>query len=274
MSRPAFAPRRRRGGFSFIEVLFAVMTLGLGFILIAALFPVSIRQTQATADESVGAGVVIDALAAIQAIASDETMPPNQPGLQPFDVGDVGGEQVSAANPAYAWVAFYRRGVAGSDRLAQIYVVVCRARNAPAFGAADFATDPDAVDVLPANLEPRTVGAKIRPGVDGRPDTVELTGGTAGDATPAAAPGAYLLVADDDAGALTIQLGNPVDARAGLWELSPANDLRSVGVTDGGQISATAYLVGRGYAEPGKPASGFAGPAQDVSVYVGIIRVP
>ncbi len=46
-TRPT-APSRRRG-FAFTEVLFAVMVLGLGFIMIAAMFPVTISQTQATA---------------------------------------------------------------------------------------------------------------------------------------------------------------------------------------------------------------------------------
>ena len=266
-------PPRARRGFSFTEVLFAVVVLGLGFILIAAMFPITIRQTRSTMDEGQAAGVVFDALATIRAVASDATMPPNQPGLQPFDVGDVGGEQVSTANPAYAWVAFYRRGAAGSDRLAQVFVLVVRARTAAAFGPADFATDPDAVTVLPANLEPRTVGVKIRRGEGGAPDRAFLTGGTAGDATPAAAPGAYLLVADDDVGARAFQLGNPVDEPAGVWELAPGHDLRGSGVTGDGEVAGTAFLVGRGYAEPGKPASGFAGPAQDVSLYTSFIAV-
>ena len=47
-------PRR---GFSFTEILFAVMILGIGFIMIAAMFPVAIRQTEATNQETIGASV-------------------------------------------------------------------------------------------------------------------------------------------------------------------------------------------------------------------------
>jgi hypothetical protein len=49
-----FVRRRRRarqGGFNFCEVLFAVMILGIGFIMIAAIFPVALQQTKQTGEE-------------------------------------------------------------------------------------------------------------------------------------------------------------------------------------------------------------------------------
>lgn len=49
--------RRVRRGFSFTEILFAVMILGIGFIMVAAMFPVAIQQTQATSDETIAASV-------------------------------------------------------------------------------------------------------------------------------------------------------------------------------------------------------------------------
>jgi len=49
--------RGRRAGFSFAEVLFAVAVLGIGFIMVAAIFPVAIMQTQATMEETVGTAV-------------------------------------------------------------------------------------------------------------------------------------------------------------------------------------------------------------------------
>ena len=48
---------RRAHGFSFPEVLFAVAVLGIGFIMVAAIFPVAIMQTQATMEETVGTAV-------------------------------------------------------------------------------------------------------------------------------------------------------------------------------------------------------------------------
>lgn len=49
--------RRRHRGFSFAEVMFAVMLLGLGFIMVAAIFPVAIRQQQSSMEDSTGVAV-------------------------------------------------------------------------------------------------------------------------------------------------------------------------------------------------------------------------
>ena len=52
------AARRRRGGFTFIEVMFAVMILGFGVIMIAAMLPVALRQTQDARETVAGSAVV------------------------------------------------------------------------------------------------------------------------------------------------------------------------------------------------------------------------
>ncbi len=41
-----------RGGYSFPEVMFAVVVLGIGFIMLAAIFPVAVRQSKLTGDET------------------------------------------------------------------------------------------------------------------------------------------------------------------------------------------------------------------------------
>ena len=48
---------RRARGYSFPEVLFAVAVLGIGFIMIAAIFPVALLQTQSTLEETIGTAV-------------------------------------------------------------------------------------------------------------------------------------------------------------------------------------------------------------------------
>jgi hypothetical protein len=75
-SRP-FAPSAaaRARGFAFTEILFAVMVLGLGFIMIAAMFPVTIRQTQSTMEEATAAGVAQAAMEYLQSIASEDLFP-------------------------------------------------------------------------------------------------------------------------------------------------------------------------------------------------------
>ena len=46
----ALRARTFQSGFSFIEIMFAVILLGIGFIMLAAVFPVGIRQQQETLD--------------------------------------------------------------------------------------------------------------------------------------------------------------------------------------------------------------------------------
>lgn len=55
-----------RRGFSFTEVLFAVMILGVGFIMIAAIFPVAIQQAQNTSSEGSAAAIARGAVATVQ----------------------------------------------------------------------------------------------------------------------------------------------------------------------------------------------------------------
>jgi type II secretory pathway pseudopilin PulG len=60
-------PRSHRGrGFTFLEVLFAVIIVGIGFIMIAAIFPVAIAQTQANVSEATGVAVGRDAMRYLQ----------------------------------------------------------------------------------------------------------------------------------------------------------------------------------------------------------------
>jgi type II secretory pathway pseudopilin PulG len=48
---------RLRAGYSFPEVMFAVVVLGIGFIMLAAVFPVAVRQSKLTADETRAIGI-------------------------------------------------------------------------------------------------------------------------------------------------------------------------------------------------------------------------
>ena len=73
----AGAGERFRAGYSFTEVMFAVVVLGIGFIMVAAMFPVAISQTKATADETVAATVARGAVSYLESIA-DDTPPPSR----------------------------------------------------------------------------------------------------------------------------------------------------------------------------------------------------
>src|SRR3954449_6305802 len=75
--------RTARPGFAFTEILFAVMVLALGFIMIAAMFPVTIRQTQSTMEEATAANVAKGAMDYLQGIASEDFSPIPPPPVTP-----------------------------------------------------------------------------------------------------------------------------------------------------------------------------------------------
>ena len=74
--RAAALPPRFSAGFSFVEVLFAVMILGIGFIMTAAIFPVAIQQAHTASDESVSAAVAWNAFNVIQLKFAESELPP------------------------------------------------------------------------------------------------------------------------------------------------------------------------------------------------------
>jgi len=140
---------RRAAGFSFVEVLFAIMILAIGLIMIAAMFPVAIRQAQDTSDETASAAVARNAFALIQENLTDEDLPPvgwiqagigqvrstrdpQVAGVPPLQTEPryekqiqgsprhemqppdwlwkkVCGDMIVADDPRFAWIAFYRR---------------------------------------------------------------------------------------------------------------------------------------------------------------------
>lgn len=71
-----------RGGFSFAEVMFAVVILGIGFIMVAAIFPVAIQQTQITGEESTAAAAAREAVSALSKAPSSVPFTLTTAGLQ------------------------------------------------------------------------------------------------------------------------------------------------------------------------------------------------
>ena len=76
ISRHDFRARSNRRGFSFTEILFAVMILGIGFIMVAAIFPVAMQQTAQSGDEVVAANISKEATQSITSMANSFVMPP------------------------------------------------------------------------------------------------------------------------------------------------------------------------------------------------------
>jgi type II secretory pathway pseudopilin PulG len=137
----------RSQGFTFIEVLFAVILLGIGFIMIAAVFPVAIQQTAVVSDETQASAICRDAIKKIQAVAdatvtgpaSTNTLFP-QTNSQVWPIATtssnasllgatntglltaLGADAFFSADHRYGWVGFYSR-TSNTAPYAQVYIV-------------------------------------------------------------------------------------------------------------------------------------------------------
>ena len=78
---------KRRRGFSFAEVMFAVVVLGVGFIMIAAIFPVAISQSQASVGETYGVTAAVGGVSAMTQLATGTVLNPSV--LSPQALGGV-----------------------------------------------------------------------------------------------------------------------------------------------------------------------------------------
>jgi hypothetical protein len=143
-----FHPASGRRAFAFTEILFAVMILGLGFIMIAAMFPVTISQTQATVQETAAAGTARAAYESLARLSSLDKLdatgngPLAQCPLWPINA--VGGPQgkanvaqawaalagnfINSQNPRYGWTALYRRS-STDNGAAQVIIITTQNRS-------------------------------------------------------------------------------------------------------------------------------------------------
>jgi prepilin-type N-terminal cleavage/methylation domain-containing protein len=225
----------RNRGFSFVEVLFAVAILGIGFIMVAAIFPVAIMQTQATQEETIGSAVTRNGVNYLRsgmmvnanklpytnaphtppALANPGRVfsfydpriapgtPPNdQTGaeLKPQSVAlwnSVRGNVIVSDDPRFAFVPLYVREPGA--KFAKVITIAVRLRTRDAFKPADTERRGAAC----AELEPRPVRVTT---TDGAPDRLIIENVTSGplqamsaasNAYLAAAPGAYVIISQD-----------------------------------------------------------------------------
>lgn len=235
--------------------MFAVIILGIGFIMIAAIFPVAIQQTQASSDDSAGASIAREAANAIGALPGtvvnvryDPAARPNEPAnlsLFPATVKPcgpyAGGQTVPAvvepfggyrwdaikanlilpSNPRIAYVPFYSRD--NNSNVAQLIIVAVQATNQSAFDEARDVAYTESPAMVPVPTLTRTLPP---------------SGGTAGDVYPdqitigsaAGHPGDTVLVNYTVSPTVTEQrtyrLGRLLDVATGLFALETPDDLR------------------------------------------------
>jgi hypothetical protein len=248
--------RRPRRGFAFTEILFAVMVLGIGFIMIAAMFPVTIRQTQNTLGDTQGANEALAAMAYLQSIGTNANFPSTVPGndaskpAQVLGLRDVlfptsaagltlpgyvaaRGNMIDPNNPRLAWIPLYRRGVhtvAGvtvPDSFAQVFVIAVQSRNRPEYVARtdgthlytdfDVPGNPGTGDV--ATLDPKPVKVTVRYDTSAQHGVLTFVDAVA---RPWAAPGAYVIVSDDKS--TTAPLNRAGQSNGRIYQLGEAID--------------------------------------------------
>lgn len=208
-NRHPLSSARVRRGFSFVELMFAIIILGIGFILVAAVFPVGLSQAKSTLDESVAASVARGAASYLEKIATDGAMPlplanttstmpatgnvfiPLQ--FRPNGQAAAEANMIQATDPRFAWVALYRR-TSMDSKIAQVIIVVTQSSST--YSSNDFDKDPS---TGLRQLEPRLVLVDI---VNGTPSDVvtisPTTGAGAVNQTAAAATGGFLIITSDN----------------------------------------------------------------------------
>jgi hypothetical protein len=159
-----------RKGFTFTEILFAVMLLGIGFIMLAGLFPVGIQQTQSAVDDTAAATVAANAAKLISQVCNSADLPPLplNYGLELISPGKpkqpqtmhpawrkVSQHMINAQDPRYAWVPYYLRRP--GENFAQLIIVVLRARNYTNYNQNDLTLLPPTSEYAKATLQPRIV---------------------------------------------------------------------------------------------------------------------
>jgi type II secretory pathway pseudopilin PulG len=246
---PFRAANARRGGFTFVEVLFAVLLLGLGFIMIAGIFPVAMEQTTRTANETTGALVAQDAIREIQTVADKQnaTFPliiqqnsygpifPIAITVTPFSqnspndntLTELSGSAYYPSDHRFGWVGFYRRPNI-TDPYAQVWVIVLQNPNFadPGYGLYNvpppipsgqtaYTAPPSAANVIPpAANSPIVAQTAYSPSTGNSYIFLNNPLVVSGDPVPNAVTGAFVLVAVDP--------GNPSAAPP---YTRPANDL-------------------------------------------------
>jgi prepilin-type N-terminal cleavage/methylation domain-containing protein len=95
----------RQRGFSFTEILFAVVVLGIGFIMVAAIFPVAIQQSKLSGEQTSSTLIAHEALNYLQQVGANSDAIPNSQGGPLFPATGIAG---SNAPPYYGLVFSFR----------------------------------------------------------------------------------------------------------------------------------------------------------------------
>lgn len=310
MTRPlstTFARPGRRGrrGVTFIEVMFAVVLLGIGFIMLAALFPVAIQQTQNTVDETAAANLINEAVKRVSEIADNSTLLPTSGKVERFEnaLWNAVKGDVITRDGRMAWVPLYLRK--SGDPFAQLIVILAKSPTPEGFSAADLN---QGGTTLRGQLLPRPVKVILSSGGADQPDLIEFAADTSKveeqEHRAAVATGGYVVISDDnhpgDQNGRVYRIGlrrtdldntnQPSGMDTEAWELSPGEDMidnrenlperqnAPEGVAPASYTNhksltnlATGFVLGRPYNSSLNPP--YEGLVMDITAYTTLIRI-
>ena len=279
-----------RRGFTFLEVLFAIMILGIGFILVAAMFPAAIKQTQATVEDSASSGIGISAFRKLVEMAktpvSAAVAPPNgsyildsvMPGDgKVYSFGDtrlsainqqalrafIGSELLVDTDYRYGCVPMFIRNADKNGRAlpeAQLFLIPVRCRNKSRYDSSDVYTNANKVN---PPLSPSTVTVSITGGLA---PTIQLT--SASDDNNPAGSGAYIVISDASdktKNGSIYRLGEHLQSNPPTYTLAPDTQASLDFSNPATNYTAKALVVGRA-----PTSGGYDGGVQDL----GILTVP
>ncbi len=290
--------RRRQGGFTFTEVMFAVIILGMGFIMLAAIFPVAISQNLSSEQQSKASDIAMAAEADIRHLMRVSTPPETGTAAFQFPVfapvtaqapggwidttgiyTTVQGMLIDRSDPRFGWTMLYSR-TTGSE-VANVIVIVVGSRDAQPYTAARSTASGTAysdVELAPvgsgspvANLAPKPITLDLTPGSSGY--RLRLSG----NSLPAAADGAFVVTTRGKVyrlGAEYERDGSPDSVTFDIEAGYEPTDTRAWNV--GGEIGTgiDAYIVGRRLAGTRPADAEYTGAAQDIAVHRFSVKLP
>ncbi len=276
---------RTRRGFTFTEILFAVLILGIGFILIAAIFPVALKQTQATSEETTAATIAKGGVSYLAkyntqsywytpagAVAS-ATMPDGY--VHPIGPTAVAGEPVMTnttlwplisgnlilpSDPRYAWIPLYRQ--VNGQPYVQVILIGVQARNRSFYDSNDLAARTNGIPSLEAR--PLTVTTVTNTSTQQQFTFADVAGQSN---LGCLADGAFVVIANDSNAGNTngwiYRLGT--NSSGNIWNLAPGNDMANATYAPG--ANSTVMVIGAGYSDSNAATTTYSGPVQDVAAY-------
>jgi len=231
------------------------MILGIGFIMIAGIFPVAISQTASSQEETAGAASVRGAVAVVSGLPNIASVIPSNgivvrledatattPGLW----SQMKGNQI-LQDPRYGWVTLLRRMPQDyrlqPAQVAQLIVIPVKVRNRSNFdpnSLFDLKQTNAAGPTAFANLMPLAVKVTLQNGVGtGGGDRITINSGTGAGA---AVPGAVIVISTGNTAGRIYRIG--ASTAAGQFDLLPGNDIAAFDTSEDA-TGVDAWIVGQ-----------------------------